>query len=393
MPRSSRPTNSSPGRCTPRSAGIRRQQAVDPDAPKPGEERIERDGTTVNVYMTAVRSHFNPEHVEVNQGDHVIFHITNVERTQDATHGFAIPGYNINASLEAGESVKIDFDRRQARHLHLLLHRVLLGTAPGNGRLFPGQTRADDRGCAVTPTLGRGGANAPPRHCSEHQQPRREMTIMNAKLEQVLGPRISVAQWQAQPARFLMPNLLLLTATVLLVISIFLPYWHMTLHAPQYPDGLHVTAHLNRLEGDVQEIDHLNHYIGMRRLGEAAQLERASAIYMVSALALLLIASMVTHNRGAALLALPAVLFPPFFLLDLYYWLSSFGQNLDPHAALSQAVKPFTPPVLGAGKVGQFQTVAQPGTGLILAAVASLIILLALWFHRAAYKPVVEAQA
>jgi nitrous-oxide reductase len=39
--------------------------------------------------MTAVRSHFTPEHVEIKKGDHVTWHITNVERAYDATHGFA----------------------------------------------------------------------------------------------------------------------------------------------------------------------------------------------------------------------------------------------------------------------------------------------------------------
>ncbi|MFW6059446.1 MAG: cytochrome C [Phycisphaeraceae bacterium] len=215
---------------------------------------------------------------------------------------------------------------------------------------------------------------------------------MNARFENILGPRIPADTWRQHPVRYLLPSALLLLAAILLIASIFTPYWKMTLHAPQYPGGLHVTAYLDRLEGDVQEVDGLNHYIGMRPLGEAAQLERTLGIYMVVALALLLLASIVTHNWWALLLALPAILFPPFFLLDLYYWLSTFGQNLDPTAPLSSAIKPFTPPVLGEGKVGQFRTVATPGIGLILASISSLVILIALWFHRVAYKPIVDAR-
>ena len=89
-------------------------QSVDPNAPLAGKERIERNGKNVEVFMTAVRSHFNPERVAVNQGDHVVWHITNVERTQDATHGFAIPAYNVNLSLEPGETETITFDANQA---------------------------------------------------------------------------------------------------------------------------------------------------------------------------------------------------------------------------------------------------------------------------------------
>ncbi|MGW8317941.1 MAG: Sec-dependent nitrous-oxide reductase [Candidatus Promineifilaceae bacterium] len=85
-------------------------QAPDPSATQIGEERIERDGNTVEIFMTAVRSHFTPEHVEIKAGDHVIWHITNVERALDATHGFTIPVYNINLSIEPGETVTFEFD-------------------------------------------------------------------------------------------------------------------------------------------------------------------------------------------------------------------------------------------------------------------------------------------
>jgi nitrous-oxide reductase len=85
-------------------------QSIDPNAVLPGEERIERNGNTIEIFMTAVRSHFTPEHVEIKKGDHVIWHITNVERALDATHGFALPGYNINVSIEPGEAVTMEFD-------------------------------------------------------------------------------------------------------------------------------------------------------------------------------------------------------------------------------------------------------------------------------------------
>jgi len=85
-------------------------QSIDPKAPKQGEERVVRGDGTVEVYMTAVRSHYTPENVEVNEGDHVIWRITSVERAQDATHGFALGAYNINLSIEPGETVTFEFD-------------------------------------------------------------------------------------------------------------------------------------------------------------------------------------------------------------------------------------------------------------------------------------------
>ena len=91
-----------------------RRMAPAEDPAMPGEERIERRGNEVHVYMTAIRSHFTPEHIEVNQGDNVVIHLTNVEQALDATHGFAVDKHNINVSIEPGESQVIRFTADQA---------------------------------------------------------------------------------------------------------------------------------------------------------------------------------------------------------------------------------------------------------------------------------------
>lgn len=213
------------------------------------------------------------------------------------------------------------------------------------------------------------------------------------KIETIIGPRVPAQELQRHALRYGAPGVLLMLARILILASLFLPYWRMELQAPQYPDGLTVTAYVNHLEGDVAEINGLNHYIGMKPLEDAAQFERANAVYMMIAVVLLVEFVGVVHRRWAVLLAAPAVLFPAFFLADLHYWLRSFGHNLDPAAPLSSAVKPFTPPVLGVGTVGQFHTVASPGIGLIVAAVAAVVIIVALFFHRRAYKPLVERAA
>ncbi len=216
---------------------------------------------------------------------------------------------------------------------------------------------------------------------------------MSNAVDNIFGPRVPMDEFRAHRGRYLLPSVLLALAGSILVASLFLPYWKMTLHAPQYPKGLHVYATLTGISGDVNEIDGLNHYIGMRPLREAAQFEKANAVMLIGAVATLLLAAMLIHNRWAALLALPTVLFPLGFLLDLQYWLATFGTNLDPKAALSSSIKPFIPPVLGVGTIGQFKTVAVASDGLWLAAAASFVALVALWFHRRAYKPLVDAQS
>lgn len=216
--------------------------------------------------------------------------------------------------------------------------------------------------------------------------------MMANPLNDLIGPRVPAEEIRTHRTRYMLPAALFIAAAVLLVLSIFFPYWRLTLNAPQYPKGLTVQAYVNRVTGDVREIDGLNHYIGMRPLDEAASFEKSIAIVGIIGVALLILAAIFIHTRWAALLALPALLLPVIFLADLQFWLANFGQNLDPTAALSSSVDPFVPPVLGEGIIAQFSTWAVPDTGLWMASAASLLIAAGLWAHRHAYKPLVDAQ-
>ena len=209
-------------------------------------------------------------------------------------------------------------------------------------------------------------------------------------IRSLLGPRVPLDELSARPGRYLTPSFLFAAARVALLAAVFLPFWQIRVEAPQYPDGLRISVYLNHAAGDVNEVDLLNHYIGMRSLTEAAPLERSVSIAALVALVLMIEAAQYVHTRWTLLLCVPAVVFPAFFLADLHYWLVAFGQHLDPSAPLSAAVKPFTPPLLGDGHIGQFATQASVGPGLWLAATAAILTLAGLWFHRRAFKPLSE---
>lgn len=212
------------------------------------------------------------------------------------------------------------------------------------------------------------------------------------EMDLIVGPRIPADLLQSERKRFLLPTLFLGMAGILLLISIFLPYWRMTLHAPQYPGGLQIQLYVNQVKGDVDEIDGLNHYIGMRSMKDAAPLERSLSIIIIAGIVLLAVGAIYIHTPVAAFFSFPAFLFPAIFLGDLYFWMRNFGLNLDPKAPLSSSVKPFVPPILGTGMVGQFKTVATWDIGLYLALLASLLIVIGLYYHRKAYKPLLEAR-
>lgn len=207
--------------------------------------------------------------------------------------------------------------------------------------------------------------------------------------ELILGPRIPPELWQKEKKRFLLPSLVLAGAAMLLLASVFFPYWKITLFAPQYPGGLEASMYVNRLTGDIQEIDGLNHYIGMKPMGDAAVLERTLSVFIVIGIALLLLAAVYVHSPLALILCIPAILYPAFFLGDLYFWMRNFGMNLDKRAPLSGSIKPFVPPLLGDGKIGQFVTTASWEMGLYMSIAASVLMLVGIYLHRRAYKPLI----
>ncbi|HVK50062.1 MAG TPA: hypothetical protein VM488_19500, partial [Pseudobacter sp.] len=55
-------------------------------------------------------------------------------------------------------------------------------------------------------------------------------------------------------------------SAILLIALLFFPMWKIELSAPQYPEGLELLIYPHKLGGDVEVVNGLNHYIGMRTL-------------------------------------------------------------------------------------------------------------------------------
>lgn len=91
-----------------------RTEKPSPYAVRAGKERIERSPGKVEVFATAIRSHFTPETIEAEEGDTVTIHITNMERAQDQTHGFAVSKHDVNLSLEPGKTASATFKANKA---------------------------------------------------------------------------------------------------------------------------------------------------------------------------------------------------------------------------------------------------------------------------------------
>lgn len=123
-----------------------------------GREKVVRKDGVVHVYGTLIRSHITPEIIEVEEGETVSLHFTNVERAEDETHGFAINGFDINLSAEPGKTVSATFKADKAgvypyyctefcSALHLEMQGYLLvrpkGMKAEDGSVSEGQAYAE----------------------------------------------------------------------------------------------------------------------------------------------------------------------------------------------------------------------------------------------------------
>lgn len=178
---------------------------------------------------------------------------------------------------------------------------------------------------------------------------------------------------------------LLILGIIGVLSSVPFPYWKIKVVAPQYPRGLQMTIYVNKLAGDVQEMDTLNHYIGMRKVGDAAKFERRYAVPGLIFLSSLLVAAVFYRGRFYSFLCLPALAYPVIFAFDLYYWLRDSGLNLDPKAPLNRSIKPFIPPLFGDGKIAQFTAHASFEAGYFLILAAAFLVLAACFLRSRKY--------
>lgn len=163
-------------------------------------------------------------------------------------------------------------------------------------------------------------------------------------------------------------------AIILMIVSYFLPLWKMHLLAPQYPAGLDLVAYGNRMEGDLHEINSLNHYVGVKPIKPDSVFELKlfpSALWLTVAI---LVASALMMRPGWKRYLVAALLwtFPVGLLLDLQYWLYNYGHDRDPTAPYR--IDDFTTKVIGTTHVVNFTSQTMVAAGFWTMVAAALLV-------------------
>lgn len=169
---------------------------------------------------------------------------------------------------------------------------------------------------------------------------------------------------------------MLLIAGLLFIGSLFVPMWRIELEAPQYPEGLVLQLHANKIGGDVDIINGLNHYIGMATLHSENFIEFTILPFIFGAFAFISLALIFINNRKAVLGFLTVfVLFVILAALDFYRWNYEYGHNLDPNAAIKVPGMAYQPPLVGYKQLLNFGAYSIPDTGGWMLASAGVLLL------------------
>ncbi len=187
-------------------------------------------------------------------------------------------------------------------------------------------------------------------------------------------------------------RLLTVFAALALVPTFFIPLWHMSFYAQQYPEGLELYIYTHDLVGgddgnDLTEINVLNHYIGMAELDPDDFPELTWMPLVIGLiLALALRAGTIGNLRALIDTLVGTLYFGAFSLWSFWYKLESYGRNLDPRASVQ--VEPFMPPIFGYKLVGQFDVWSYPAAGAYFFALYGLFLAGGLWLTwRSVEKP------
>jgi len=157
---------------------------------------------------------------------------------------------------------------------------------------------------------------------------------------------------------------LLIVCAVALLSVLILPIWQIQLAAPQYPEGLVLLIYASKLGGNVDVINGLNHYIGMKTLHAEDFIEFTILRYIIIGYAILILITAIAGKRKLLYTTFAAfVIFGIVAMVDFWKWEYNYGHDLDPDAAIKVPGMAYQPPLIGYKQLLNFGAYSIPDMG------------------------------
>jgi hypothetical protein len=164
-------------------------------------------------------------------------------------------------------------------------------------------------------------------------------------------------------------RILFAAASLILGLAFVLPLWAVYLEAPQYPEGLGMLIRIDDITGikpnDLDNINNLNHYIGMKRIEPASIPELRFMPWIVAALMATGAATALFARRWMARAWVGAfVIVALAGLVDFYKWEYDYGHDLDlENAIIKIEGMSYQPPLIGSKQLLNFRATSIPAGG------------------------------
>ena len=157
---------------------------------------------------------------------------------------------------------------------------------------------------------------------------------------------------------------LMILSGLCIISSVFLPVWRIELDAPQYPEGLALSIYANKLAGDVDVINGLNHYIGMKTLHSEDFWEFIYLPYILICFGVIAIIIGIFRKKEIVKFLLGFfLLFGVLAMYDFWKWEYAYGHDLDPTAAIQVPGMAYQPPLIGFKQLLNFGAYSMPDIG------------------------------
>lgn len=181
-------------------------------------------------------------------------------------------------------------------------------------------------------------------------------------------------------------RILIAVLSLSIIGTYFLPVWRIDLIAPQYPEGLTMKIWLNNLTGDVDIINGLNHYIGMKKISVEMFPEFQYLVYIVGTFIAYGLLIAVTGSRKILLSYLVVSLLGAIYAMyDFYQWGYDYGHNLNPDAPIKVPGMGYQPPLLGHKQLLNFDAYSMPDVGGYIV-VGTVVIAFVIYFYEIKFR-------
>lgn len=172
-------------------------------------------------------------------------------------------------------------------------------------------------------------------------------------------------------------RILLLIICLMMIAVYFLPVWDISLEAPQYPEGLGFQIWLGKMSGDLNTVNGLNHYIGMKKIEPDSMSELKIMPFILGVLILSGIAvSLIGKKKFLYAWIVFFILLGLAGGIDFWKWEYEYGHDLNPTAAIKVPGMTYQPPLIGTKTLLNFTAHSYPAEGGIILIAGGIISVL-----------------